>query len=150
MSNLIIDGDELTLALESYHDEIQYVLDCETGEVIPMPANGSEFPIEEDLKELIDQNLGTRFIGIEPLASHESWQVMNDFIEQLPSGDVTRRLIRALEGKSPFRRFKDVLLNYPTVRDEWFKFHEDALFQLAREWLKDNSIDATLKRIQRP
>ena len=87
MNNMLVDGEELALALESHHAEIEYVFDQETGEIIPTPANGSDFEIEEELSELIKANLGTRFIRIEPVTSNEGWNVMNDFVEQLPGGE---------------------------------------------------------------
>jgi len=48
----------------------------------------------------------------------------------------------AINGKGAFRRFKDVLLNYPEERERWFQFKDDRMKERALEWLDD--IDVTL------
>ena len=48
----------------------------------------------------------------------------------------------AINGKGAFRRFKDVLLNYPEERERWFKFRDDRMEKRAVEWLE--SIDVSL------
>ena len=150
MNGIDIDAEELIQAFESNHGEIQYVLDRQTGEVIPMPTDGSDFPIEDELRELIEANFGTRFIRIEPVTSSEGWNVMSSFVEQLPNSETASRLARVIEGKSPFRRFKDELLNYPKLREDWFRFHEEAFVKIAQEWLESHEIEAALKRRRQP
>lgn len=70
---------------------------------------------------------------------------MADFIESLPTGEIRGRLTQAVQRSHPFRRFKDMVLNYPDTREQWFAFHEKAMIELAREWLKDEGIEAELK-----
>ena len=70
---------------------------------------------------------------------------MADFIEQLPDGEARVKLTSTLQHSHPFRRFKDMLLTYPAVREQWFTFHEQALVELARQWLDDAGIEANLK-----
>jgi len=53
-------------------------------------------------------------------------------------------LTDAINGGKLFRRFKDILTDYPDLRDEWFKFEEAAYREAAQRWLKENGIDATL------
>jgi len=146
MNNLIVDGGELAMALESHNSELEYVFDRESGEVIPMADESSGFMMDEAERELIEENFGTRFIRIEPVPSNEGWDLMSDFIEQLPAGVAAERLARAIEGRSPFRRFKDTLFDYPDLREDWFKFHEEAFYGFGEAWLKEMGIDATLKR----
>lgn len=146
MSELVIDGEEFIGALELNMPEIKSVLDCETGEVIMMPNNGSDFEIEDELLELIEENWGIRFIQIEPISSREGWEIMSDFIDQLTDGEAVRRLDRAIQGKSAFRRFKDELIDFPGLREQWFSFHTAALYTIAESWLENHDIKATLKR----
>jgi hypothetical protein len=47
-----------------------------------------------------------------------------------------------MNGKGAFRRFKDVLLNYPEEREKWFQFNDDRTQGRALEWLDD--IDVSL------
>ena len=70
---------------------------------------------------------------------------MRDFVETVQDERIANHLYRAIEGKSPFRRFKDELLNYPKLRQAWFRFHDEAFLEIAREWLRENDIEARLK-----
>ena len=48
----------------------------------------------------------------------------------------------AINGKGAFRRFKDVLLNYPEERERWFHCKDNRAQARALEWLGD--IDVSL------
>jgi len=150
MNKLIIDGGELAMALESHNSELEYVSDRETGEVIPTADEISGFEMDKAQRKLIKANRGKRFIPIAPVPSNEGFDLMAGFIERLPEGVAAERLTRALEGRSPFRHFKDALFEYPELRAEWFKFHEDAYYGFGEMWLKEQGIEATLTRRQRP
>lgn len=47
---------------------------------------------------------------------------------------------RAIEGRGAFRRFKDVLLEFPQLREQWFAFHETRMRRRALEWLADHEV----------
>lgn len=70
---------------------------------------------------------------------------MADFIERLPYGEAREKLTRAVRHSHPFRRFKDTLLYYPDLREQWFIFEEFAMLEQARKWLKDEGLEAELK-----
>jgi hypothetical protein len=66
---------------------------------------------------------------------------MVDFIDTLSNPRLQSRLEDAIRGKGAFRRFKDVLLDYPQVREQWFEFSNDRMHQRALEWLEDEGIE---------
>ena len=146
MSPLTVDAEELIMALEYHGYDAKYVFDRETGEVIFMPNEDVVGEVMDgELVEAIEEGWGTRYILIEPVDSSVGWEAMRDFIETIRDERIANRLSRAIEGKSPFRRFKDELLNYPELREAWFRFHNAAFLELAKEWLTENGIEATLK-----
>jgi hypothetical protein len=65
-------------------------------------------------------------IEIEPLKSHESFEIMADFVNQLKSGRETDKLIQALNGHKPFANFNHQIHN-SKYRDDWFAFRQRAL-----------------------
>lgn len=65
---------------------------------------------------------------------------MEDFIYTLPPGRLRTQLERAISKRKPFRRFKDVLLNYPEERQAWFDFQNEQQRQWARDWLAEHGI----------
>ena len=142
MTRLLIDAEELITALE-YHGEAEYFLDLQTGEVIFVAAESS-VGSDDDLETQTEAEPDC-YHAIDPIPSSSGWQVMAEFIEQLPAGDARVELTRALQHGHPFRRFKDTLLAYPKLREQWFAFHQKAFVQLAQEWLDDEGTEADLK-----
>jgi len=138
MTALTIRADELIMVFEGFGPEMQHFLDRQTGEVLTVFED-----MDEEDAELLDAD-PDRFLLIEPAPSYVGYEVMSDFVDTLPEGKVPRELTSALQQRRPFRRFKDVLLNYPTVREDWFRFHEQAFMKIIREWLDDHGVEATL------
>src|SRR6266404_9180553 len=130
LNQLLIDAEDLILALENHNYEAEYFLDLESGEVVLHVDEGIVGP-DEELEAQLEAE-PERFLPIHPIPSSGGWQVMADFIEQMPDGRATERLVRAVRGGHPFRRFKDELLNYPHIREQWFAFRDNAMTQLAR------------------
>lgn len=56
------------------------------------------------------------------------------------NGDAQATLERALSGKKPFRRFKDELMRFPEIREQWFAYHKGRMTELAHEWLEENEV----------
>ena len=50
------------------------------------------------------------------------------------------KLLYTIKGKGAFRRFKDALIMLD-IRNEWFKFKEKELIEMARKILEENQID---------
>ena len=137
---LNINLDELCEAMEDSSYENEHFLDLETGEILFV----SEYMDDEDsekLKERIEEDF-ERYERIPKAESHEGYQDMVDFIASVDNERLTELLEVAINGKGAFRRFKDVLLNYPEERERWFQFKDERMEERALEWLED--IDVTL------
>jgi len=137
---LNISLDELCEAMEDSSYENEHFLDLETGEILFI----SEYMDDEDsekLKERIEEDF-ERYERIPKAESHEGYQDMVDFIATVDDEHLAELLEVAINGKGAFRRFKDVLLNYPEERERWFKFKDERMEERALEWLED--IDVTL------
>jgi hypothetical protein len=66
---------------------------------------------------------------------------MEDFIATLADNHLVDLLVVAISGRGAFRRFKDVLLNYPAERERWFRFKNDLMRQRVLEWLEDIDVE---------
>jgi hypothetical protein len=93
------------------------------------------------MKNQIEEELG-RYELIPKAESYEGYRDMQAFITTVEDDHLSELLEVAINGKGAFRRFKDVLLNYPEERERWFKFKDDRMEERALEWLDD--IDVTL------
>jgi len=131
---------ELCEAMEDSSYENDHYLDLETGEILFL----SEYMDDEDtvkLKDRIDEDFD-RYERIPKAESHEGYEDMVDFIATVEDEHLAELLEVAINGKGAFRRFKDVLLNYPEERERWFKFKDERMEERALEWLDD--IEVTL------
>lgn len=139
MKTLTIDLGMLTYAVEDHSGEHRHYLDSQTGEIILVSDYMDE---REELQEQIDSD-PDRYLWIEPLESHRSFEIMADFVESLPEGAAQDILRRSLQRPKPFRNFKFDLEQYPDLRQEWFRYHAQRLVEIAQEWLRGHAIVAT-------
>ena len=137
---LKIGLDELYDAMENNSYEVEYYLDLETGEIL-FVSEGMDDEETGKLKIQIGEELG-RYELIPKAESYEGYRDMQAFIATVEDDHLSELLEVAINGKGAFRRFKDVLLNYPEERERWFQFKDDRMKERALEWLDD--IDVTL------
>jgi len=137
---LKIDLDELCSAMENSSYEHEYYLDLDNGEILFL----SEYMDDEETRKLKDQieEDFDRYERIPKAESHEGYEDMVDFIATVKDEHLAELLEVAINGKGAFRRFKDVLLNYPEERERWVQFKDDRTQERTLEWLDD--IDVSL------
>lgn len=139
LKKLKVDLEELVMALEgSGPDQIHHFLDTETGEIIPLFEDADDY---EEWCEKIDAAELSRYREIDKLASHQSFEVMEQFALSLPESRDRRALLDALSRNKPFRHFKDAVHRDLALRDEWFAFRDRAYAALARDWLEGEGIE---------
>jgi hypothetical protein len=132
--------------------EIAEHLDCgnrcyinkETGEIVTTPDFDSGYSDEElwaDVLNELDENW-EKYVEIERLESHDSFNIMADFAESTDSRELRDSLINALNKKHPFRNFKWVVDNSGPYRQRWFDFKNQRLIKWVENKLDElNSVD---------
>jgi hypothetical protein len=90
--------------------------------------------------DLIETGYGVRFILIPPESSQSGFEDMLEFIQTVQNPRLQDRLEDAISECSAFRRFKDVLLNYPAERERWFNFKRERIDQRMLAWLEEKGI----------
>jgi hypothetical protein len=128
--------------------EIADELDCgnrvyinkETGIIITTPDFDSGYVDEElwqdDINEL-EEN-GDKYIEINKMKSHESFEIMRDFAEQVDSAELRYSLVNALNKKHPFQNFKWFVDNSGPYRQKWFDFKNQRLIEWVEDKLRDS------------
>jgi len=127
--------------------EIAEQLDCgmrcyinkETGEIKTVLnfeswQTDDEEPWEDVLNDL-EENWD-KYVEIDRMESHESFEIMADFAENVDSRELRDSLINALNRKHPFQNFKWVVDNSGPYRQKWFDFKNQRLI----EWV-ENKLD---------
>lgn len=138
MTSLKINLDDITQALTTHFDMVEggFFLDTETGDIL-LSTEGLD---DDDLPEDLEHN--PRYRLIDPLASHESFQIMEDFVGKLGDTKEAGKLRDALNRRKPFRQFKDTLHEYTELSDAWYAFEQQEMKRLAEEWCEENGIKA--------
>ncbi len=68
------------------------------------------------------------------------YQIMRAFADNRKDTNESQKLHAALSGGKAFRRFKDTAFDIGVI-DDWYKFKEEALADIARVWCKDNGFE---------
>ena len=127
-----VDLADLAEALEDHSDGHSWWIDPESGEVLL----GSEYFEEQGVRD--PESRGLR--PVDPIPSHEGYEDMQAFIERVRDPRARRLLEGAIAGRGAFRRFKNTLLDFPELRDSWFRFHDTRLERRAIRWLLDEGL----------
>lgn len=131
-----INWTDLETAFERNAPDTESFLDTRTGEVVTV-AEGAIDYAEQRAKV---QTGGEAFVRIEPAASREQYKWMERFVAGVTDESLRERLVIAIDGKGAFRRFKDVLLNYPTERERWFTYRAELLHWAMHKWLEKEQL----------
>ncbi|MCD6318553.1 hypothetical protein J7M02_05750 [Candidatus Aerophobetes bacterium] len=140
MRKVKINLSELMDAFENCRSGYEFYLDTKTGELL---YTSDEFMDPEETKKIYErmEDEPERYLSVPERSSREGYQDMVAFTESLEDEDLQEKLWIALNGRGAFRRFKDVLLNYPEKREEWFAFKDERLERRVMDWLEENGIE---------
>lgn len=138
---------------------LQYFLDRETGKVVslmeaafraaageePEPDSFTgEMPDEEQV-ELARRIVAdrSRYLDVPVVdETRDEYRDMEVFIEsEVESPHLAEVLVVAIRGRGAFRRFKDVLGDYPEERERWFAFSHRRSRQRLVDWLDEEGIE---------
>ncbi len=141
LKELAVDLEQLADLIDGGPDSAGGRLDLTSGEVWP------EFVFEESFDEDDGQDEPDRWLHVWPTGPRRAYDDMVHFMATRPDQRLRERLDRALEGRGSFRRFEDVLLDWPNDREDWFVFSEDRRRGRAREWLADAGYRPALRHL---
>lgn len=120
-------ADQLDCGMRCY-------IDKETGIIKSVPDFDSwqtgDTELWEDVLNELDENWGN-YLEIERMESHESFDVMVEFAEDVDSRELHDTLINVLNRKHPFGNFKWVIDNSGPYRQKWFDFKAQSL----KDWV---------------
>jgi len=136
-----VDLWELELAMSS-PPEAESWLDTETGEIHSLDFDMDPEEREEIADRIEDAPID-RYVRIDRIESWEEYDDMVEFTETVEDERLRKKLEVALNGRGAFRRFKDVLLNYPKERERWFAFKDKRTKERMLEWLAENGLAPT-------
>lgn len=141
---LEISWEALEDAFENNAPEVHSYLHLSTGEVLRV-VDGVADPA---MHQRIAADQG--YLRVDPVSSREQYRWMERFIAIVTEADLRGRLVTAIDGKGAFRRFKDVLMNFPADRERWFQFRTERLRACMEAWLEAHNLEAVARPVWSP
>jgi len=139
MRTIPIRWTEFETAFERNSPDTESFINARTGEIVSV-VDGQ--PEATELRVRVVAG-GAGFVKIEPASSREQYRWMERFVVSVDDEALRERLVISIDGKGAFRRFKDVLLNYPVERERWFTFRSGLLHWHMQQWLEREEIEPT-------
>ena len=107
-----------------------------TGELESVPDENRLPGYDEepwaDALEKIDENYGD-YVRFEGMDSHESFRIMEGFVDEMPNNEVRNRFIHALEQRKPFQQFKSLLHYYPHLLEQWYVYKTQCYIEFVKK-----------------
>jgi hypothetical protein len=151
--SFLVKISEIVEAIDSRTDETTAYLDKRTGEIVAVSEE--DLNATEDLEPLEDYPEWQRdniriareilsnegdFLGLPAKYDIHEYQIMEGFCLSVRSKTISEALWASIKGKRAFRRFKDHVQRLG-IADEWYKYREEAIKQIAINWCKSHHID---------
>jgi len=145
--------DDIIEGLEAQSDERHSLLDKRTGELVSisdeeMQAAEDDEPIEDfpdwqqDLvriaKEIVDET--GNYLDLPTKFDIDEYSIMEGFCLSINDDQTRDILCRLIKGSGAFGRFKNAIHEYD-IADDWHKYRNNALKEIAIEWCKEHGIE---------
>jgi hypothetical protein len=151
----------IAVKLKDIVDEISFIpeeassyLNAKTGEVITVTdeelrAAENEEPLEDfpewqhDAIRIAGEILETDdYLPLPTKFDIHEYSIMERFCRSVEDDDICEDLCNAIRGRGAFRYFKDKIHEYG-IADDWYKYRDDALREIAIVWCEENGISYT-------
>lgn len=118
------------------------------GEVFYLNVNNGRVFVSTDIgifyidnNEQLDENIlySDDIISLPNQFEINEYKIIKDFIVTIKNEQIKNQLSIVIQGSGAFRRFKDSCINFG-IMEEWYKFKNDAYYDIAKEWCIWNNI----------
>jgi hypothetical protein len=155
---LPVSLQDVVAEMDALSDEYKAYINRKTGELITISDEEARLvedsESEDDLpdwqaemlpkvREVLDS---PDFIPLPDRFEIDEWTIMRRFAESQSNPEHREDLLSAIRGRGAFRMFK-LLLPRLRLREEWFRFREEALEQIAIDFLEVNGVPYTPARL---
>ena len=135
----VADAFEATMA-----EWVQY-LNTETGEIVSLPDDGLYGSWNEDDEKLAEEiDSSDAYVRLPSQYELREYDIMEDFADHVKNQRKAYILFRALNGRKPFRHFKDAINNLG-LDEEYYAFRFLSYCAAAVRWCRDYNIPYAYK-----
>jgi hypothetical protein len=147
---IIISLADIVEALEMSSQTSTNYFDPATGDILlvtdedelaledPDTEGMPEWEVEhlEKVRKLLDSG---RAVPLPNSFEIHAWSLMEEYCYSVTNENQQKILLDSIHGKGAFQRFRTTLEQF-ALEEEWYSFRENALKQIARDWLEANKI----------
>ena len=126
-------------AMDRANPDEEYFLNMENGKVFVLDDGGC-FYIDDNQKVDDDILYTGDIIALPGRYEINEYKMINEFINTVKDEKIQNQLLIVIHGNGAFRRFKDTCINFGIIND-WYKFRDNAYYELAKEWCLWNNIE---------
>lgn len=126
----IIDAIEMT---DQYSESF---LDRETGEIVWISDMAMDYAEKEAACDQLDEH---GFYRLPTAFDIREYGMMEEFVYALPE-PAQSKLLRAIQGKGAFRRFKDTI-RHLGIEEQWYQYRDSSYKSKAIEWCEENGVE---------
>ncbi len=107
-----------------------------------IPKDAPEWMIRatETARKIIDDETSEAYVQLPDKYDVHEYRIMEKFSLSVNDKEISESFYHAIKSKGAFRRFKDAIHRYG-VADDWYKYRDDYLKEIAKDWCKGNDID---------
>jgi hypothetical protein len=142
--------------VEMHNDECVTYFDRQNAEIVSVERSilgavedGEDEGLEDDVpawqkheveeaRAIVADKSG-RFIDPPDKVEFDEYRHMERFIESITNARIADQLWRAINGRSPFRVFKETLHTLG-LEKRWYRYRDRAIKQFVIEWAEDNHV----------
>lgn len=148
---VVVSLRDVVEQMDQWSDEATAYINRKTGELITLtheelafaedPDEAEDAPQwQKDLLPKAQEVLGSEdFIPLPSKFEIHEWSIMERFAQSVTDATAGDELENAVHGRGAFRRFKDAVHRLG-IADEWYRFREAALEEIAIEFLDEHEI----------
>jgi hypothetical protein len=114
-----LDWEAVEEAFRNNAPEVHSYVHLDTGDVLRL-VDGL---VDPALRDGVEGDV--TFAKVHPVSSREQCLWMNAYISLVEDAALRTELWRSLEGKRPFRRFRDLPVGHPQQRERWLAFRKE-------------------------
>jgi len=143
----IIDGTEMQF------DNFRTFLNIKTSEIISVSLEDLIAAEDgESFDDLLDWQQEERMAAIDIVEHYgqyvklpskydaNDYDIMEDFCLSITDPQKRNRLLRAIQGKGAFRRFKNTIMDFG-LAEQWYSYRSERYKEIAIDWCRDHDIN---------
>ena len=147
---IVVSLHDIVDAIEFQTNESEAYLNPETGEIVHVSEDGRALVEEggsddglpqwqrEEMPKIREALENDRFLVLPNRREVHEWAIMERFSHE--QNDGARKVLHgAIHGSKAFRHFRSAIERLGLM-DTWYRYREEAIRQIARDWLEENKI----------